>query len=40
MNMQELQYLADHLHPEECRRLFASVHFSSYEVPNSLDQAG
>lgn len=40
MNLSELQYLADHLSPEECRRLFASIHFKSYEEPNALDQAG
>lgn len=39
MNLSELQYIADHLHPEECRRLLAALHFNSYEEPNALDQA-
>lgn len=40
MNTSELQYLADHLTPEECRTLIAGAHFESYEKPNVLDQAG
>nr|CAH7755729.1 unnamed protein product [Callosobruchus chinensis] len=39
INAAELQYLAEHLTEEECRRLVASAHFKSYEVPNPLDQA-
>ncbi|VEN36582.1 unnamed protein product [Callosobruchus maculatus] len=39
INAVELQYLADHLTEEECRRLVAAAHFKSYEVPNPLDQA-
>lgn len=39
INLSELQHIADHLHPDECRRLVASLHFNSYEEPNSLDQA-
>lgn len=40
LNLSELEYLADHLHPEECRKLTASLHFKSYMEPNALDQAG
>lgn len=40
INLSEFQYLADHLHSEECRRLVAALHFKSYEQPNALDQAG
>nr|CAI5866856.1 unnamed protein product [Callosobruchus analis] len=39
INAVELQYLADHLTEEECRRLVAAAHFKTYEVPNPLDQA-
>ncbi|KAJ8948438.1 hypothetical protein NQ318_007961, partial [Aromia moschata] len=39
LNTAELQYLADHLTPEECRRLIAAAHFKSYQEPNALDQA-
>ncbi|KAJ8935100.1 hypothetical protein NQ314_012996, partial [Rhamnusium bicolor] len=39
LNVAELQYLADHLTPEECRRLIAAAHFKTYEAPNALDQA-
>lgn len=40
LNLPELQYLADHLRPDECRFLVASLHFKSYEKPNALEQAG
>lgn len=40
INIAELQYLADHLTPEECRRLVAAAHFPNFEQPNALDQAG
>ncbi|XP_050298582.1 uncharacterized protein LOC126737645 isoform X2 [Anthonomus grandis grandis] len=39
INSAELQYLADHLTTEECRRLVAAAHFQAYEQPNALDQA-
>ncbi|KAF7286821.1 hypothetical protein GWI33_003878 [Rhynchophorus ferrugineus] len=39
LNAVELQYLADHLTPEECRRLVAAAHFHSFDPPNALDQA-
>ncbi|XP_074025827.1 uncharacterized protein [Leptinotarsa decemlineata] len=39
LNSAELQYLADHLTSEECRRLIAAAHFETYQEPNSLDQA-
>ncbi|KAG5896210.1 hypothetical protein JTB14_009712 [Gonioctena quinquepunctata] len=39
LNSAELQYLADHLTIEECRRLVAAAHFKFYQEPNSLDQA-
>lgn len=40
LNRAELQYLADHLLPEECRRLVAAAHFKSDSLPNILAQAG
>lgn len=40
LNAAQLQYLADHLTPEECRTLIAAAHFESYEKPKVLDQAG
>ncbi|XP_066253373.1 uncharacterized protein [Euwallacea similis] len=39
LNSAELQYLADHLTPEECRKLVAAAHFQSFDQPNALDQA-
>lgn len=39
LNLGELQFVADHLTPLECRRLVAALHFKSFNVPNSLDQA-
>lgn len=40
INIAELQYLADHLTPEECRRLVAAAHFPNFEQPNALEQSG
>jgi hypothetical protein len=40
LNFDELEYLANHLLLEECRRLVAAAHFKSYIMPNSLDLAG
>ncbi|XP_066137844.1 uncharacterized protein [Euwallacea fornicatus] len=40
LNAAELQYLADHLTPEECRKLVAAAHFQGFDQPNALDQAG
>ncbi|KAF5271228.1 hypothetical protein FQA39_LY08235 [Lamprigera yunnana] len=39
LNLPELQYIANHLHLEECRRLVASLYFKSYEEPKELDLA-
>ena len=39
INLKELQYLADHLTGEECRRLFASLYFDSYDLPVDLSDA-
>lgn len=39
LNAPELQYIADHLTVEECRRLVAAAHYKTWEQPNSLDQA-
>lgn len=39
INMKELLYIADHLTPDECRLLFASLYFESYELPNILPKA-
>lgn len=40
LNAAELQYLADHLTHEECRKLVAAAHLKGYQEPNILDQAG
>lgn len=40
LNFGELEYLADHLLPEECRKLIAAAYFKSYNIPNSVGQAG
>ncbi|KAJ8979982.1 hypothetical protein NQ317_013731, partial [Molorchus minor] len=39
LNAAELQYIGDHLTPEECRRLLAAAHYKVYLEPNALDQA-
>ncbi|XP_060523175.1 uncharacterized protein LOC132700074 [Cylas formicarius] len=39
LNAAQLQYLANHLTPEECRRLVASAHFKIIQAPKILDQA-
>ncbi|KAF9813772.1 hypothetical protein SFRURICE_007927 [Spodoptera frugiperda] len=39
INIQELVYIADHLTAVECRRLFASLHFASYNLPVTLSDA-
>lgn len=36
MNIPVFEYIAEHLSPEECRQLVASLHFESYELPESL----
>ena len=40
VNLSELEYLAAHLEPRECRRLVAALHYHSYELPESLVEAG
>lgn len=40
VNLSELEYLAAHLEPAECRRLVAALHYDDYELPKSLDGAG
>lgn len=39
MNVAELQYIANHLHSEECRKLCAYIHFKSFEPPLDANQA-
>ncbi|XP_022916544.1 uncharacterized protein [Onthophagus taurus] len=39
VNLPELQYLADHLDPKECRKLVAALHFHSYDLPNNIEEA-
>ncbi|XP_076636744.1 uncharacterized protein LOC143349399 [Colletes latitarsis] len=39
VNLNELEYLAARLNPFECRRLIAALHYTSYELPNSLAAA-
>lgn len=40
INLAEFNYLANHLLPEECRKLAAALHFSHYENKNAVDEAG
>lgn len=40
INLSELEYIASHLDPFECRRLIAALHYNSYELPKSLSGAG
>ncbi|XP_048478175.1 uncharacterized protein LOC125488769 [Plutella xylostella] len=39
MNIPEFQFLANHLTPQECRQLVASLHFVSHELPEALIEA-
>ncbi|XP_076169663.1 uncharacterized protein LOC143147867 [Ptiloglossa arizonensis] len=39
INLNELEYLAARLNPFECRRLIAALHYTSYDLPNSLAAA-
>ncbi|XP_017780795.1 PREDICTED: uncharacterized protein LOC108565718 [Nicrophorus vespilloides] len=39
INLAQFQYLADHLTSIECRKLVASLHFDSFELPGALDKA-
>lgn len=36
MNNEQLKHIANHLTEKDCRRLIASLHFSSYELPANL----
>lgn len=40
VNLNELQYLAAHLNSFECRRLIAALHYTTYELPSNLADAG
>lgn len=40
VSLPQFRYLADHLQPAECRRLLAALHYTSYNKPNALDDAG
>lgn len=40
INLSELEYIASHLDPFECRRLVAALHYSSQDLPKSLSGAG
>lgn len=40
VNLNELQYLAARLNPFECRRLIAALHYTTYELPSNLADAG
>ncbi|XP_034937326.1 uncharacterized protein [Chelonus insularis] len=39
VNIGELQYLAIHLDPYECRRLIAALHYTSYDLPKDISGA-
>nr|XP_021190343.2 uncharacterized protein LOC110376259 [Helicoverpa armigera] len=39
LNIQDLVYIADHLSAAECRRLFASLLFTSNKLPENLTEA-
>ncbi|XP_015109798.1 uncharacterized protein LOC107036372 [Diachasma alloeum] len=36
INLSELEYLAAHLDPFECRRLVAALHYKTYELPENI----
>lgn len=36
MNVEEFAYIAKHLTPQECRRLFSALHFTSYDLPTAV----
>ncbi|XP_048507542.1 uncharacterized protein LOC125500142 [Athalia rosae] len=36
VNLSELEYLAGHLNPSECRRLVAALHYMTFELPESI----
>lgn len=39
ISLSDFGYLSDHLTTAECQRLFASLHFISYDLPENLDNA-
>lgn len=39
ITLPEFVYLSDHLTTEECHRLFASLHFITYNLPSSVNNA-
>ncbi|XP_015518303.2 uncharacterized protein LOC107223204 [Neodiprion lecontei] len=39
INLSELEYLAGHLDPSECRRLVAALHYNSFELPENISGA-
>lgn len=40
INMAELEYLAGHLDPAECRRLVVALHYNTYDLPQSMSGGG
>lgn len=40
VNLPELEYLAAHLSPSECRHLVAALHYKTFELPRSLEAVG
>ncbi|CAH2095237.1 unnamed protein product [Euphydryas editha] len=38
MNNEQLKYIANHLSEKDCRRLIASLHFSSFELPKNVSE--
>ncbi|XP_075984566.1 uncharacterized protein LOC142982111 [Anticarsia gemmatalis] len=39
INLHDFVYLSDHLTVEECHKLFASLHFVSYDLPSTMNVA-
>ncbi|CAB3238321.1 unnamed protein product [Arctia plantaginis] len=39
ITLPEFVYLSDHLTSEECHRLFASLHFITYDLPSTVNNA-
>lgn len=39
LNLPQLEYIANHLKPDECRQLIASLHLTEYDLPPSYKNA-
>lgn len=36
VNLSQLEYLASHMDEFECRRLIAALHYTTYDLPQSM----